>query len=66
MSCGVIVGLATAWLLNEDFSMVAKAYLTWASILALLFSALAHWIVKLWNGLQIENQEVDVGEGEKS
>jgi len=50
--------------------MVLKGYLARFTILALLVSALAHRALRLWNGLQIVDEETNVAvqaeKGEKS
>jgi hypothetical protein len=45
--------------------MVLKGYLAWATILALLISALAPRDMRLWNGPQIWDIVGKIEEGEK-
>jgi hypothetical protein len=67
---GVLSGILAACFQNENFLMVLKGYLARFTILALLVSALAHRALRLWNGLQIVDEETNVAvqaeKGEKS
>ena len=57
---GSVIGCAAAFQ-TTNVLMVLKSYLAWSAILALFLSVIVHWAMRLWQGPQSLNDELEIG-----
>jgi hypothetical protein len=57
---GSMIGCAAAFQ-TTNVLMVLKSYLAWSAILALFLSVIVHWAMRLWQGPQSLNDELEIG-----
>lgn len=57
---GLVIGCAAAFQ-TTNILMVLKSYLAWSAILALFLSVIVHWAMRLWQGPQSLNDELEIG-----